>query len=154
MQHNVYVHKSSSMLTVWLQLKLEEDKTTQYFWSTSNDMYHIQAEKTRHSKMTFTKTIFYHASGSQLFLPTLAVNSRLMTELRQAVTFTSGILAAQQDSLCFQRKHTFYILAHYTDLQLQIFTYHSRMSNMTAPIPQVIFPPPQFMLAIYFGSSF
>lgn len=70
------------------------------------------------------------------------------------VTFTSGILAAQQDSLCFQCKHTFYILAHYSDLQLQIFTHHSRISNMTAPIPQVIFPPPLFMLAIYFGSSF
>lgn len=45
MQNNTFVYKSSSVLTIWLQLQLVEDKTAQYFWSISDDMYHIQAEK-------------------------------------------------------------------------------------------------------------
>lgn len=102
--------------------------------------------------MNFMKIIFCHASGSQL--PSSNSSSKFQTDGTAELGSHLGFLPPQQDLLCLQYKYAFYTLARYTDLQLQIFTYYSRISNTTAPILKVISPPSQFMLAIYFGSSF
>lgn len=52
--------KSSSVLTIWLQVKLVEDRTTQSSWCTFDDMCQNQTGKSG------TQKIFCHASGSQL----------------------------------------------------------------------------------------
>ena len=82
--------------------------------------------------------------------PSSNLSSKFQIDDTAEVSSHLGFLQPQPDLPCFQCKYAFYILARYTDLQLQIFTYYSRISNTTAPILKSYFSSP----TVYAGNLF
>lgn len=129
MQLNTCVCKSSTM-TIWLQLKLVEVKTAQYFWSTSADMCYIQTEKNE----TFKDKDIY----KKHFLPCFSVSAPYSTLISKSQTDETavlsshlGFLQSQLDLLSFQWKYAFYVFVHHTDLQRQILAYIMTSESIT-----------------------
>lgn len=115
--------------------------------------YAIKLKKMRHSKTrAFTKSIFCHASGSQLLTLTWAVNSKLdeTAELSSHLEFLehSKIYTAFNASIVYTWK------SHWLKTSDIYINFDIRISNRTAQVFQAIFSPPAFLFIIYLGSPF
>lgn len=98
--------KSSSVLTIWLQVKLVEDKTTQYFWSTFDDIGHNQTEKSG-TQENFLPCFWISAPSSNL-------SSKIQMDDTSKLSSHLGFLQSQQDLLCFPYKSMCFTYFHIT----------------------------------------